>query len=202
MQRDSLIAWLAAAAHLVASAAMLFLLRPGLPGVAEDERLAYMATHRIAWLGGWLVWQVTAILLIALYAVLALRFRGVLSIVAVGVAVAGLSIDVSCEAKYMGVLPNLTGDAFAALDRELEVLIGYAANGLYSVALALLLIAGWRALPKSVLALGVPVVVSGFALSIASMWHDARLETITSAILFSLFTLWIVLVALWLRKNE
>ena len=35
-----------------------------------------------------------------------------------------------------------------------------------------------------------------------TLQHDPRLETITSAILFPLFTLWIVVIALWLRNEE
>jgi hypothetical protein len=47
-----------------------------------------------------------------------------------------------------------------------------------------------------------PVAASGFALAIVSLLHDARLETITSAILFPLFTLFLGVIALWLRKEE
>jgi hypothetical protein len=200
--RSSNIAWLAAATHVVAAAGMLFLLRGGLPGFSEDERLAYIATHRIAWISGWLVWQLSAISLMAFYGVLAMRFRGALSVTAMTCAAAGLALDFACESRYMGVLPELRGEAFAALDRELEVLIGYGANGLYTVALVLLVIAGGRALPKSALALAGPVAISGFALAIASLQHDARLEMITSAILFPLFTLFVVMIALWLRREE
>ncbi|HEV7242200.1 MAG TPA: hypothetical protein VGQ36_23420 [Thermoanaerobaculia bacterium] len=200
--RSSHIAWLAAATHVVAAAGMLFLLRRGLPGFAEEERLAYIASHRAAWLGGWLMWQLAAISLMGFYVVLAGRLRGPLAITALAPAAAGLALDIACEARYMGVLPELRGEAFAALDRELEVLIGYGANGLYTVALALLVIAGWRVLPKPAIALAGPVAASGFALALASLWHDARLETITSAILFPLFTLFIVVIALWLRKEE
>jgi len=193
--RPSHIAWLAAATQVVAAAGMLFLLRRGLPGFPEDERLAYIATHRVGWLGGWLVWQLAAISLIAFYGVLALRFRGVLSAAAMACAAAGISLDIACESRYMAVLPELRGDAFARLDRELEVLIGYGANGLYTVALVLLFVAGWRALPVAARALFVPVTISGFALAYASLVHDARLETITSAILFPLFTLMLVVIA-------
>ena len=199
---SSTFAWLAAATHVVASAAMLVLLRGGLPGAPDDVRLAYIASHRAAWMGGWLLWQIAALSLIALYAVLALRFRGALSVAAMAAAAAGLSIDIAAEARYMGVLPSLRGEAFAALDRELEVLIGYGANGLYTVAFALLVLAGWRVIPRTALALAVPVAISGFALALASLAHDARLETITSAVLFPLFTLWIVVMALWLRNEE
>jgi hypothetical protein len=200
--RPSHIAWLAAVTHAVAAAGMLFLLRPGLPGFPEEERLAYIATHRAAWLGGWLIWQLAAVSLMAFYGVLALRLRGVLSVTAMACAAAGLSLDIACESRYMGVLPELRGEAFEALDRELEVLIGYGANGLYTVALVLLVVAGWRVLPKAALVLFGPVAASGFALAIVSLLHDARLETVTSAILFPLFTLFIVVIALWLRKEE
>src|SRR5687768_24759 len=142
MQRPSNIAWLAAATHIIASFPMRWLLRRGLPGFADEERLAYTASHRAAWTIGGLLWQVAAIWLIAFYGGLALRFRGVLSITAMATATAGLAIDFICEARYMGVLPDLHGAAFSTLDRELEVLIGYAANGLYTVALVLLAIAG------------------------------------------------------------
>jgi hypothetical protein len=202
MTRHSHIAWLAAATHVVAAAGMLFLLRRGLPGFPEEERLAYIATHRAAWLGGWLVWQLAAVSLMAFYGMLALRLRGVLSVTAMACAAAGLSLDFACESRYMGVLPDLRGDAFVALDRELEVLIGYGANGLYTIALVLLAIAGWRVLPKSALALAGPVAASGFALALASLFHDPRLETVTSAILFPLFTLFLVVIALWLRNEE
>jgi hypothetical protein len=202
MQRPSTAAWLAAATHIVASFAMLLLLRRGLPGFSDEARLAYIASHRLAWIGGWILWQFAAISLIGFYGVLALRFRGVLSVAAIGVATAGLAIDFICETRYIGMLPELRGTAFTMLDRELEVLIGYAANGLYTVALGLLVIAGWRELPRVARVLAVPVIASGFMLCAASLAHDARLETITSAILFPLFTLWILVVGLWLRRSE
>jgi hypothetical protein len=200
--RHADVAWLAAATHVVGAAAMLFLLRRGLPGFPEEERLAYMAAHRLAWLGGWLIWQVAAVSVVAFYGVLALRFRGVLSMTAMCAAAAAIAIDFTCESRYMGVLPQLRGEAFALLDRELEVQIGYAANGLYTLAFVLLVVAGWRVLPKTALALAGPVAASGFALALASLQGNARLETITSALLFPLFTLWIIVVGLWLRRNE
>lgn len=200
--RPSSTAWLAATTHLVAAAAMLFLLREGLPGFPDEQRIAFMTAHRAAWTVGWLLWQLAAISLMAFYAALAMRIGGVLSIAAMSAAAAALSIDIASEARYIGVLPDLRGAEFAALDRELEVLIGYAANGLYTVALLLLVIAGWRVFPMLARMLSLPVIVSGFALAVASLQHDARLEIITSAILFPLLTLWIVVVGAWLRKSE
>src|SRR5687767_7081918 len=202
MRRDAQVAWLAAATHVVGAAAMLFLLRRGLPGFPEEERLAYMAAHRFAWLGGWLIWQVAAVSVVAFYGVLAMRFRGVLSVTAMCLAAAAIAIDFTCESRYMGVLPELRGEAFALLDRELEVQIGYAANGLYTLAFVLLVVAGWRVLPKMALVLSGPVVGSGIALALASLRHDPRLETITSALLFVSLILWMVVIARWLRSGE
>lgn len=214
--RHSHVAWLAAATHVVASAAMLLLLRRGLPGFPEEERLAYIAANRAAWLFGWFLWQVAAVSLVAFYATLALHVARasaredgglkpaphVLSITAMAVTAAGISLDIACESRYMAVLPELRGEAFAQLDRELEVLIGYGANGLYTLALVLLVVAGWRVLPKAALALAGPVAAAGVALALASLRGDPRLETITSAILFPLFTLWLIVIALWMRKSE
>lgn len=198
----SRVAWFAAAAHFIAAAAMLLFLREGLPGFPEEQRLAYMNAHPLTWAGGWVLWHVAAISLIALYVVLALRFRDVLSMTAVAVATAGLALDMACEAKYIGILPQLRGDEFARLDRELEVLIGYAANGLYTAAFVMLVFAGWQVLPKLALALSGPVAGSGIALAIASLRHDARLQTITSALLFVWLIVWMVVVARWLRNGE
>jgi hypothetical protein len=84
----------------------------------------------------------------------------------------------------------------------LEVLIGYAANGLYTAGFALLVIAGWRVLPKLALALSGVVTGAGVALAIASLRADPRMETITSAVLFSSLIVWLALIARWLRSEE
>jgi hypothetical protein len=195
------VAWFAAAAHFIAAVAMLLFLREGLPGVPDEQRLAFMNARPLTWMGGWMLWHLAAISLVALYVALALRFRDVLSITAVAAATAGLAIDMACEAKYIGVLPELRGDEFARLDRELEVLIGYAANGLYTVAFILLVVAGWRVLPKLALVLAGPVAGSGVALALASLRHHARLETATTALLFLSLIAWMVVVARWLRND-
>ena len=195
----SRVAWFAAAAHFVAAAAMLFLLREGLPGFPEETRLAHMQGG--GWFFGWVLWHIAAISLVALYIVLALRFRDVLSYTAVAVATAGMALDFICEAKYIGVLPHLRGEEFERLDRELEVLIGYAANGLYTIAFALLIVAGWRVLPRLALALAAPVLGGGLALALASIKGDARLATVSSAILFVSLIAWIAIIARWLRSE-
>jgi hypothetical protein len=200
--KPSHIAWLAAATHLVASAAMLFLLREGLPGFDQAHRIAYLQSHRLEWTGGWIAWQLAVLSLIALYSALTIRFEGTVALTGLAAGIAGMAIDIATQMRYIAILPNLRGEAFALLDRELEMLTGYAANGLYTAGFALLVLAGWRFTPVLANVLAIPVTLSGFALSAAALMHDARLELITSAVLFPLFTLWIIVIALWLRKSE
>ena len=198
--RDSTIAWIAAAAHVVAAVAMLLLLRAGLPPAPDDERIAYITTHRVAWTSGWLTWQLAVVSLIALYAVLARRFSGALPLAALAIGTAGASIDVATQMRFIVILPKLRGEAFALLDRELEAMTGYAANGLYTLAFVLFVVAGWREMPKFANALAAPIAVSGFALALAALMHHALGEIVSTAILFPLFTLWTILIARWLRN--
>ena len=200
MTRDSNIAWFAAAAHVVAAAAMLLLLRQGLPPAPDDEGIAYIATHRAAWTAGWLTWQLAVLSLIALYAVLAQRLGGALPLAALAIGTAGASIDIATQMRFIVILPKLRDDAFALLDRELEAMTGYAANGLYTLAFVFFVIVGWRTMPKLANVLAGPIAVSGFALAIASLMHHATGEIVSSAILFPLFTLWTILIARWLRN--
>jgi len=198
--RDTTIAWVAAAAHVVAAAFMLLFLREALPPAADDARIAYITSHRAAWTAGWLSWQLAVITLIALYAVLAKRLGGAIPLAGLAIGTAGAAIDVATQMRYIVVLPQLRGDAFALLDRELEAMTGYAANGLYTFGFVLFAVAGWRELPRLANALAAPIAVSGFALAIAALMHHAPAEIISSAILFPLFTLWTILIARWLRN--
>ena len=198
---DSNIAWLAVATHVVAMAAMLLLLREGLPPAADDVRIEYLVTHRAAWTCGWLAWQLAVLSLVAFYVVLARRFRGAWSFAALAFATAGAAIDIATQVRYIAILPNLRGDAFALLDRELEAMTGHAANGLYTVAFVIFVLAGRRELPRFALALAGPVAAGGFALAIGALQHNARVEIVSSAILFPLFVLWLIIVARWLRNE-
>lgn len=198
----SRIAWLAAATHIVATIASLTLLRGGLPGIPDEARAAWLRAHGAAWTAGWLSWHLAVLSLIALLVVLAMRFPDALSITGVAFTVVGAGIDLSTQSRYIAVLPTLDGAAFTALDHELEVLTGYAANGLYTLGIVLIVIAGRRVLPRSVVLLTWPVALSGLGLSVAALLHNWRLGFVTAGVLFPVFTLWTVLVALWLRKSE
>lgn len=198
--RDSIIAWLAVAAHVVAAGAMVVWMRGGLPPAAQEERIAYIAAHRALWTAGWLSWQLAVLSLIALYAVLGKRFGGSLSIAALAMTATGAAIDIATQLRFIIVLPRLQGEAFALLDRELETMTGYAANGLYTLGFVLLVAAGWRAMPRAANVLAGPIAVSGFALAGAALLHHPLAEIVSTAILFPLFTLWTILIARWLRN--
>lgn len=198
--RDSQIAWLAAAAHVVAAAGSLLLLRGGLPPLPDDARMAYVTTHRAAWAVGWLGWQLAVLTLIALYAVLAKRLNGALPWAGLAIGTIGAPLDIATQMRFIVILPQLRGDAFLMLERELEVMTGYAANGLYTLGFVLIVIAGWRTMPRLANLLAPPIAVCGFAFSVAALMHHALGEIISSAILFPLFTLWTILIARWLRN--
>ena len=172
---------------------MLLLLRPGLPPFADEQRLAYVAGHSVAWTSGWLTWSVAAISLLAFYVAIAMRLRGVVSFTAVAVATAGAAVDVTTHARLI---------AFGRFDRELEVLTGFAANGLYTVALVMLVVAGRHVLPRAAIALAVPVALAGLVLAIAAIRNEPRLEIASSAVLFPLFVLWTIVIGRWLRSGE
>jgi hypothetical protein len=70
------VAYLAAALNAIAAVAMLLVLREGLPvpGASVDTRIEFINHHRALWNAGWLTWHLAALSLVALYAVLALRW--------------------------------------------------------------------------------------------------------------------------------
>ena len=201
MKRDEAIAWAAAGAHVLSSAASLLFMRGGLPPFADDERLAYIVSHRDAWAFGWMTWHLSVLTLIALFAVLALRLGDSLSWSALAIASIGAAIDLPTQIRYYVTVPKVHADAFALLDRELEAMTGYAANGLYTLAFLLVVIAGWRVLPALSRTLAAPIGVTGFALSIGALQHNALVEIVSSAILFPLFIVWTIAIARWLASE-
>jgi hypothetical protein len=193
------LAYVTAAVHIIAAVAMLVVLRYGLPGYSTEERLLFIHSHQAAWRGAWLLWHIAAMLVVALFVVLALRYRAWAAII---VSLAAIAIDLTSEQQYMRVLPLLGGGAFVTLDRRLDVLIGGAANGGYTLALALIAIAGWRDLPPAIATMVFPIVTAGAALVVASLLHSALGATIASALLFPLFTIWMLMVGRWLYKRS
>src|SRR5205823_7486235 len=152
-------AYVAAGANLAAAAALMLVLQPGLPLPGSDQasRQAYLAEHTVAWWLGWLLWHAAAIALLAFYVGLA-GIWGQRAPIRCGLALlcaaAGLAADLGAQTLYMGVLPGLGADAFAAVETAAGTLTGYLGNGLYTVAGLLLTWAGLGELPRYLVALG------------------------------------------------
>lgn len=203
--RAARVAYVTAVLNLAAALLMLLALKPGLPvsGSLPADRIAFIEGNTALWWAGWLVWHAAALSLVLFLLVLAGRFRGrapVLSAAAVVVSVVGLAADLSAEAIYMGVVPELRGDEFRLAEIVGGILTGYLGNGLYTVAGILLTWSGARDLPRSVLILAVPVWGAGLCLSAASLMHSASGQLWSTAILMPLFVLWTVMVGRWLNR--
>jgi len=185
------VAYLASALNALAAAAMVFLLRPGLLG---DH--AWLATHRPAWIAGWLLWQAAAIALVAFYVVLSMRWRERAPIrtrLAPFVAAAGLAADLTAETMLM-IDPTATF-------RIASALTGYLGNGLYTVAGILLLTAGARGLPRFLVLLGAATFAAGVALSATSLPEWPIGEMAATAALMPLFVIWSFGMGRWLRAS-
>jgi hypothetical protein len=200
------LAYVAAALNLAAGLAMLVLLRPGLPvpGSLLSERVGYIRGHPGLWWSGWIIWHAAAISLVLFLFVLAERFRRhapVRATLAEILSVVGLAVDLAAEAIAMGVAPELAQERFLLVESIAGVLTGYLANGLYTAAGVLLTWAGARELPRTVVALGIPVWSAGLCLSGASLAHSAAGQLWSTAVLMPLFVLWAALVGRWLQRS-
>jgi len=162
------VAYACAFVHAIATLLMATVLAPGLTG---DGRLAYIASHRFAWTASWIVWQIAAITLVAMYASFS-RYAAIIGAI-------GASIDITSEWRYI-----LDGPS-----RTLDIAIGGFANGFYSIGLLLLLLSR-RDLPRVLHWVGGFVVLVGFALSAGSFIGDQRIEIAATAVLFPSFIVW------------
>ena len=175
-----------AAANLLAAAALLLVLRPGLTVAELASRAAYVVEFALVWRLGWGLWIAAALTLVAFYGWWGARVRNwTLATVAFGIAVAGIACDVSAESLLLGWLPA----DFESTTRLATILTGGAANGLYTIAgIVLTLVtpfrsAGFRAWTWAVWVAG--VFLSAFSLAgwIAGI-------AVSTAILFILFCPW------------
>ncbi len=173
MTRRAAIAYTCAIVHAIAIVVMALFLAPGLTGANASE---YVAAHRAAWTSSWLVWQLAAVTLVALYATF--------SRTAAVIGALGASIDITSEWHYI-----LSGPS-----RGLEIAVGVFANGFYSAGLLLLLVRR-RDLPPLMQRIGWLVVASGFAMSAGSAFSVPWLEIASTGVLFPLFVIWAILAA-------
>ncbi|HEU0053656.1 MAG TPA: hypothetical protein VFQ39_10780, partial [Longimicrobium sp.] len=189
----------------LAMAAMALTLRPGTE-VQADVRLraAYVDAHPLLWALSWPVWMAAAMSLTGFCAWWAARVRGSrLAAAAVAIAAAGMLIDLSGEALYLGWLPWLAdavladapgaAERFAHLQRAGTVLTGVFANGLYTAA-GIMLTLATPSLSPLARAVAWSAWAAGAALVVSAAIGSATTLVASSAVLFPLVVLTVLLV--------
>jgi hypothetical protein len=117
--------------NAAAAVVLLLVLRPGTQvGGDQAGRVAYITQHSLLWRGGWAVWMLTAMSLLAFYAWWGARIPGPWAIAGLGVAALGLVFDLTAESLFIGWLPR----DFATVAPPATLLTGIGGNGLYTVA--------------------------------------------------------------------
>lgn len=199
-------AFIAAGLNLIAALAIVTVLRPGLPGPegSVELRRAYVLEHPALWSLGWLTWHAAAIGLLAFYVGLAglwLNRAPVRCVLGMLAGCAGLAVDLSGQALYLGLPRWLDVPGFALLERAALMLTGYVGNGLYTLGGVLITWAGAAEMPRGLMWLSVPVWLAGVALSVASLSQSPVGQIASTAILMPTLVLWMTLVGRWLRRR-
>ncbi len=208
------IAWFAFSIHVIALAAMLFVLQFGLLLGTTASRLAFITTHVLFWQIGWLGWMLATLSLVLIFLasadVLAHKAWGIF---AVALCLAGATIDWLNETILIGVIPSLAARAvadsfwlniFSLWEQYYRVVSIGLANGLYTVGGIILgaLAFKTRAFPRWLAWLAVPMWSCSIALSAFGLANDVVGITLASALIFLIFLPWLLLLAYgWLQKS-
>ncbi len=152
-------------------------MRPGTPIVAAAARAAYLATHPIGWSAGWVTWMLCALALLAFVA--ALRGHGRRSDLALALVAAGAAVDLTCDTLYLTVLPAIAeregaSTLFLALERSLGAAGAVVANGLYSIAVAVLSLEAFPPAARGVRTSGLLTAIAGAGMVGAGLTGDPR----------------------------
>jgi hypothetical protein len=181
-----------AALNFAAAFALLFVLAPATPLVADPaQRVVYVGTHLLEWRLGWLTWIAAALSLLWFYwwwrdrvgaPYVPLIFGGL-----------GLVADVTAELILIlgGVETYITSSPFAF------ALTGGVANGLYTICGIGLTLA--TPLDRRARAWAAVMWAAGIALSIGAFASIPIITAGASALLFALFCPWCVYLAVKLR---
>jgi hypothetical protein len=177
--------------------ALLFL-RPGTPSVALAGRMEYLAGRPLGWSLGWGTWALCALLLVAFLALVAEQRPSAGTRLSLSVACAGAAVDLTCDALYVTVLPDLAAQAPAAsflpAERAVAVASIVVANGLYSAA-ALLAAASVDGVPPLARGLGWATGLSGLALAAAGFLGSPRAVEVCTGPTVGFFMAWAVVLS-------
>lgn len=179
----------AAGLHALAAVALLLFMRPGTEVVADSAaRARYITQNPLLWRGGWAVWMLAALSLLAFYAWWGARLRRPRAVLAaLGLAVVGLVCDLLAESLYIAWLP----EHIEALQRAASLISGAGANGFYTAAGVVLTLAtaglrGWgRAWTWALWA-------CGLALTAATLLNFAPGMALAGGALMALLVPWFV----------
>lgn len=210
-RRISVAAWVALATHLLAGMALVILLRDGLdtnPDVAS--RLAYIAGHRAAWIGGWLAWHAASLSIVIFVVVASFAARSgvqpVLGRIAVACVICAFAMDLSGQTLFIGLLPSAAApladaDSILRIHRIAALLSGYAGNGLYTLATLLVAAMLWPASGAIMRIAGAAIAVSGASLSVAALVGSAGGMYWSNAVLLPAILVWLACTALLARRS-
>jgi hypothetical protein len=174
--------------NAAAAIALATVLAPGATNAPTAINAAYVRAHIEVWRAGWLLWTAAAISLVAFFAWWAARLdRSVVAAVALGIAFAGLAVDVVAESALAWWAPEHYLETAPLAFR----LTGIGANGLYSVAGSILL-TRTRGLPRWLAQWSWVVWLLGLGLAVAvAIGSDTAARLLTVA-LFALLVPWLV----------
>jgi hypothetical protein len=189
--------WLCAGTHAVALAAMLTLLRDGM--LTEHDaasRAAYVNQNELAWSFGWASWMLAAAMLVAFYAWWGSHLVSrATATAAVLVAALGIVFDFTGEGLAVFVLPELAGNftqnaaAFISAERSFTLLTAGAANGLYTLA-GLVLMLATPDLPVAIRAGMWLTWLAGIAMTVAGIMNHVGGMVASTVVLFPLLVAW------------
>ncbi len=181
-----------AALNFAAAVALLFVLAPATPLVADPAaRVVYVGTHLLEWRLGWLTWIAAGLSLLWFYTWWRARISA--PHIALIFAALGLCADLTAETILIVSGP----DTFLQRAPFAFALTGGVANGLYTIAGALLTLSTPLSLVARVWAW--TMWAAGALLSIGALFALPFLVAASTAVLFALFCPWCVYLAVRLR---
>jgi hypothetical protein len=209
-RRAALAAFACVGFHLLASAATLAILRPGLPPVHEVDRLAYLAGHAAPWRGAWLLWTASALTFLLFTVTASHALGSPLGTLAAGIAAfAGLIPDVAIQIIYMVKYPGVAAASelrpgeLRTRDAAAAFLSAGLANGLYTTAWAILAGQAFRTpgFPRPLAWAALPGLAAGAGLTLAGFANAPRAMIAATATVIPLFTLWCLAAGLFFWKK-
>jgi hypothetical protein len=181
------VAWTCAVVNGAAALALATVLAPGVSLVPTPAGTAYIAEHLLAWQVGWALWIAAALSLLAFFWWWGSRLGWpALARLAVALAAVGVVADVGAESTMIAWSAGRPFDVGGPLR-----LSGVVANGLYSVAGAILTLRT-PALPRWLAQWSWAVWALGFGLALAAIAGSEEASRLFTAALFALFIPWLV----------